>query len=65
MTFDHDREIPFQKILVKNDSETIGIIMRNLETGHYHFYKGDGLKSTLIESRIDTMKAKIESMMQN
>ena len=38
MIYERDPESPFSKILVKNDSSVVGIIRRNLITGHYHFY---------------------------
>lgn len=65
MNFHHDRENPFEKILVKKDSDTVGFIMRNLITGHYHFYRENAVESSLRESRIDTIKAKIEVMLCN
>ena len=51
--------------LVKNDSSVVGTIRRNLITGHYHFYDNQrgGLNCLLEEKRIDSMKMRIEELL--
>ncbi|MFZ0931760.1 MAG: hypothetical protein WAN11_24395 [Syntrophobacteraceae bacterium] len=65
MIYEHDPESPFSKILVKNDSSVVGIIRRNLITGHYHFYDhpGDALNCRFQEKRIDSIKIRIEELL--
>jgi len=65
MIYEHDPESPFSKILVKNGFSVVGTIRRNLITGHYHFYEnqGDALNCRLQEKRIDSMKIKIEELL--
>ena len=43
MSFEHDPESPFLKILVKDGPSVVGIIRRNLKTGNYHFYESTEL----------------------
>jgi len=65
MVYEHDPEAPFLKILVKNGSSVIGVIRRNLKTGHYHFYdnRGGGLNCLFQEKRIDSIKMRIEELL--
>ncbi len=65
MIYERDPETPFSKILVKNGSSVIGTIRRNLITGHYHFYynQSDSMTSLIKEKRIDSMKLKIEELL--
>jgi hypothetical protein len=65
MTYERDPETPFSKILVKNGSSIVGTIRRNLITGHYHFYddQRDELNCLIQEKRIDSMKSKIEELL--
>lgn len=64
MRFEHDPESPFLKILVKDGSSVVGIIRRNLKTGHYHFYESerDALRCLFQEKRIDRIKMRIEEL---
>ncbi len=64
MIYERDPETPFSKILVKNGSSVIGTIRRNLITGHYHFYDNqrNTLTSLIKAKRIDSMKIKIEEL---
>lgn len=65
MIYERDPESPFSKILVKNDSSVVGTIRRNLITGHYHFYDNQrgALDCLLEEKRIDSMKMRIEELL--
>jgi len=65
MIYEHDPESPFSKILVKNGSSVVGTIRRNLMTGQYHFYENqrDALNCLFQEKRIDSMKIKIEELL--
>jgi hypothetical protein len=65
MIYERDPETPFSKILVKNGSSIVGTIRRNLITGHYHFYddQRDELNCLFQEKRIDSMKTKIEELL--
>jgi len=65
MIYEHDPESPFSKILVKNGSSVVGTIRRNLITGHYHFYENqsNALNCRFQEKRIDSMKIKIEELL--
>ena len=65
MIYERDPESPFSKILVKDDSSVVGTIRRNLITGHYHFYDNQrgGLNCLFEEKRIDSMKMRIEEML--
>ncbi len=64
MVYEHDPESPFLKILVKDAYSVVGIIRRNLKTGHYHFYEGefDALNCLFQEKRIDRIKMRIEEL---
>jgi hypothetical protein len=64
MIYERDPESPFSKILVKNDSSVVGTIRRNLITGYYHFYDNQrgSLNCLLREKRIDSMKVRIEEL---
>ncbi len=64
MIYEHDRQFPFSKVVVKNGSSVVGTIRRNLITGHYHFYdnQGDVLNSLIQDKRIDSMKIRIEKL---
>ena len=64
MIYEHDSESPFLKILVKDGSSVVGIIRRNLKTGHYHFYENgrDALNCLFQEKRIDSIKVRIEEL---
>ncbi len=62
MIFEHDPESPFWKILVRDETDLIGIIRRNLKTGCYQFY-GHQLGSIACEfnePRLDRIKLRIE-----
>jgi len=52
------------KILVKNGSSVIGVIRRNLKTGHYHFCESerDPLNCLFQEKRIDDIKMRVEEL---
>jgi len=65
MIYESDPESPFSKIVVKDGSSVVGTIRRNLITGYYHFYdKQFGvLNSLLQEKRIDSMKTRIEELL--
>jgi hypothetical protein len=65
MIYERDPESPFSKILVKNGSSVVGTIRRNLITGNYHFYDNqrDTLNCVLQEKRIDSMKMRIEELL--
>ncbi len=65
MIYEHDPESPFSKILVKDGSSVVGTIRRNLITGNYHFYdsRRDALDSLFLEKRIDSMKMRIENLL--
>jgi hypothetical protein len=65
MIYEHDPESPYSKILVKNGSSVVGTIRRNLITGHYHFYDTphDALNCRFHEKRIDSMKIRIEELL--
>jgi hypothetical protein len=65
MIYEHDPESPFSKIVVKDGSSVVGTIRRNLITGHYHFYDNqrDVLNSLFLERRIDSMKMRIEKLL--
>ncbi|MFZ0926953.1 MAG: hypothetical protein WAN11_00020 [Syntrophobacteraceae bacterium] len=65
MVYEHDPELPFLKILVKNGSSVIGVIRRNLKTGHYHFFESerDPLNCVLQEKRIDHIKMRVEELL--
>ena len=67
MIYERDPEAPFSKILVKNGSSVVGTIRRNLITGHYHFYDNqrDTLTCLIQEKRIDSIKAKIEELLDH
>ncbi len=58
MTYLHDPENPFRKILVKDGSNTVGVIRRNLNTGHYQFYdsKENSMTPLYKVDRLDRMK---------
>ncbi|MGA3118917.1 MAG: hypothetical protein ABSF90_31405 [Syntrophobacteraceae bacterium] len=64
MAYEHDPELPFLKILVKNGSSVIGVIRRNLKTGHYHFCESerDPLNCLFQEKRIDDIKMRVEEL---
>jgi hypothetical protein len=64
MIYERDSESPFSKIVVKNGSSAVGTIRRNLITGHYHFYDNQhgGLNCLLQEKRIDSLKTRIEEL---
>ena len=65
MIYERDPVSPFSKILVKNGSSVIGTIRRDLVTGHYHFYDNQrgALNYLLQEKRIDSMKMRIEELL--
>jgi hypothetical protein len=65
LIYESDPESPFSKIVVKNGSSVVGTILRNLITGHYHFYDNQlgSLKCLLQEKRIDSMKTRIEELL--
>ena len=65
MIYERDPESPFSKILVKDGSSVVGTIRRNLITGHYHFYDDQrGALNCLLQARrIDSMKSKIEELL--
>jgi len=65
MIYERDPESPFSKIMVKNGSSVVGTTRRNLITGHYHFYDNQrgGLNCLLQEKRIDSMKTRIEELL--
>jgi len=65
MIYERDPESPFSKIVVKNGSSVVGTIRRNLITGHYDFYDNQRgtLNSLLNEKRIDSMKTRIEELL--
>ncbi|MGO9022556.1 MAG: hypothetical protein ACLQVJ_29830 [Syntrophobacteraceae bacterium] len=65
MVYEHDPELPFLKILVKKGSSVIGVIRRNLNTGHYHFCESerDPLNCVFQEKRIDHIKMRIEELL--
>ena len=65
MIYEHDPESPFSKILVKDGPSVVGTIRRDLITGQYHFYDDqmDTLNSLFLEKRIDSMKTKIETLL--
>jgi len=65
MIYERDPESPFSKIVVKNGSSVVGTIRRNLITGHYDFYDNQrgALNSLLNEKRIDSMKTRIEELL--
>lgn len=64
MIYERDPESPFSKILVKNGSNTVGVIRRNLITGYYHFYDDqlDDLNGLFQEKRFDSIKRRIEKL---
>ena len=64
MIYERDPESPFSKILVKNSLSIVGIIRRDL-TGHYHFYdkQRGGLNCLFQEKRIDSIKMRIEELL--
>ena len=64
MFYEHDREAPFLKILVKNDSSVVGVIRRSLDTGYYHYYEDmhNSLNCLLKEKRIDLIEMRIEEL---
>jgi hypothetical protein len=64
MSFEHDLESLFSKIVVKNGSSVVGTTRRNLITGHYHFYDSQRgtLNSLLQKKRIDSTKTRIEEL---
>ncbi len=64
MIYEPDPELPFQKILVKKDSAIVGVIRRNLLTGHYQYHDGEGgaLHFLFKELRIDKIKRRIEEL---
>jgi hypothetical protein len=65
MIYEHSQESPFSNIRVKNGSTVVGTILRNLITGHYHFYEDqrDALNCLFQEKRIDSMKMRIEELL--
>jgi hypothetical protein len=65
MTYESNPESLFSKIVVKNGSSVVGTIRRNLITGHYHFYDNQpgSLNCLLQEKRIDSMKTRIEELL--
>ena len=65
MIYEPDPESPFSKIVVKNGSSVVGTIRRNFETGLYHFCDNqlDALVSLFQEKRIDSMKSRIEELL--
>ena len=65
MIYERDPESPFSKILVKKGSSVVGIIRRNLITGHYHFCDNQrgGLNCLFQERRIDSIKMRIEELL--
>ncbi len=64
MVYEHDPELPYMKVLVKDGSSIIGVIRRNLKTGNYHFYESqrDALNCLLQETRLDRIKMRIEEL---
>jgi hypothetical protein len=66
MIYELDPESPHLKILVKNGSSIVGIIRRNLETGHYHFYDSqcDAWNCLFQEKRFDSIKMRIEGLLE-
>jgi hypothetical protein len=66
MIYELDPESPLWKILVKNGSSIVGIIRRNLETGHYHFYDSqcDAWNCLFQEKRFDSIKMRIEGLLE-
>ncbi len=65
MIYEPDPERPFSKIVVKNGSSVVGTIRRDFETGIYHFCDDQqgALNSLLEEKRIDSMKSRIEELL--
>jgi hypothetical protein len=65
LIYESDPESPFSKIVVKNGSSVVGTIRRSLMTGHYHFYDNQfgSFNCLLQEKRIDSMKTKIEELL--
>jgi len=65
MVYERDPERPYSKIVVKSGSSVVGTIRRNLITGQYHFYDNQHgtLNSLLQEKRIDSMKTRIEELL--
>ena len=65
MIYERDREFPFQKILVKEGRETVGIIRRNLKTGDYQYYdtRPDSLTPLFRAARLDYLKLWVEATM--
>jgi hypothetical protein len=65
MIYEPDLGRPFSKIVVKNGSSVVGTIRRDFETGRYHFYDSHrgALDSLLQARRIDSMKSKIEELL--
>ncbi len=63
MIYEHDRQFPFSKVVVKNGSSVVGTIRRNLITGHYHFYDNqrDTLNCLFQDKRIDSMKTEVNN----
>jgi hypothetical protein len=64
MVYEHDPESPFLKILARDGSSVVGIIRRNLQTGHYHFFESqrDALNCLFREKRMDAIKMRIEEL---
>ena len=63
MIYLHDPENPFQKILVKNDRDLVGIVRRNLKTGYYQFYdsKTDSVTPLFRAGRLDQIKSWVKT----
>ena len=67
MIYERDPGSPFSKIVVKNGLSVVGTIRRNLITGHYHFYynQRNALNCLFQDKRIDSMKIKIEGLLDH
>jgi hypothetical protein len=66
MVYEHDPESPSLKILVRNGSSVVGIIRRNLNTGHYHFYdtQCNAWDCLFQEKRFDSIQMRIEGLLE-
>ncbi len=66
MIYEHDPQFPYRKIVVKDNLSVIGMIRRDLSTGTYHFYESSNdFRASFTEQRIDSIKMRIEEMMQS
>ena len=65
MNYERDREFPFQKILVKEGRDTVGVIRRNLKTGDYQYYdnQADSLTPLFRAARLDNLKSWVEAQL--